>query len=96
MSQLQESEENYEARPLWTADDDLFDGSQLMVTTLGPMAKLGTGSVAVGFGNVIKVISAGHEHFDSVPSRLTADNLMNLTKRRRKGVGAARPRLPAM
>jgi len=36
----------------------------LMFSELGPMTRLGTMSVAVGLGNVVKVVSVGHEHFD--------------------------------
>lgn len=38
----------------------------LMIATLGPMARLGTMSVAVGYGDAIKIVSAGHEYFDDV------------------------------
>lgn len=58
----------------------------LMISELGPLVKLGTSSVAVGFGNVIKIISVGHEHFDRPRTRLTRDNLRNLaasTRRKR-------------
>jgi hypothetical protein len=36
----------------------------LMISQLGPMTRLGTMSVAVGMGDVIKVVSVGHEYFD--------------------------------
>ncbi|KAK4226899.1 sterol regulatory element-binding protein cleavage-activating protein [Podospora fimiseda] len=49
-----------ETRPLDPAGDNL------MISELGPMVKLGMMSVAVGFGNVVKVISAGHEYFDKI------------------------------
>ncbi len=93
MSQLEEKEESLESRPLWTPEEELVDGEHLMISGLGPMLKLGTGSVAVGFGQVIKVLSAGHEHFDNATNRLTTDNLMNLTNRRRKGTGFSRTRV---
>ncbi|KAH8891361.1 hypothetical protein GQ53DRAFT_782051 [Thozetella sp. PMI_491] len=92
VNQLEEDQEIYEMRPLWTTEEDPLDGEHLMISGLGPISKLGTGTVAIGFGNVIKVISAGHEHFDNMPTRLTADNLMNLTNRRRKGTGLSRAR----
>jgi len=38
---------------------------QLMVSELGPIVRLSGVSVAVGFGNVIKIVSVGHEHFDA-------------------------------
>lgn len=68
----------------------------LLVSELGPMVRLGTASVAVGLGNVIKVISVGHEHFDKVVTRdrLTAENLrnQNFVRRRKTGVAAHRAR----
>ena len=98
MSQLdscgdQDDEAHYETRPLWTPEDDVAEGDHLMISELGPMIKLGNGSVAVGFGNVVKVLSAGHEHFDNGTNRLTTDNLMNLTNRRRKGTALSRNRM---
>lgn len=68
----------------------------LLVSELGPMVRLGTASVAVGLGNVIKVISVGHEHFDKVVTRdrLTAENLrnQNFVRRRKTGLAAHRAR----
>ena len=91
MRQLEaEGEDSYESRPLSTPEEDKAAGDQLMVTELGPIIKLGTGSVAVGFGNVVKIISAGHEHFDSPSDRLAPDkDLINLTNRRRRIGGAS-------
>lgn len=64
-------------------DDFLFpsSGSNLMVSQLGPIVKLGNASIAVGFGTEVKVVSVGHEHFDRTvgdPTRLTTENLRNL------------------
>jgi hypothetical protein len=65
----------------------------LMISGLGPMAKLGTMSVAIGFGNVVKVISVGHEHFDKAQDRLgTSADMRNMMARRRKTGGLARIR----
>ncbi|KAK1783612.1 sterol-sensing domain of SREBP cleavage-activation-domain-containing protein [Copromyces sp. CBS 386.78] len=75
-------------------DTSMYDN--LLVSELGPMVRLGTASVAVGLGNVIKVISVGHEHFDKVATRdrLTAENLrnQNFVRRRKTGVAAHRAR----
>jgi len=97
MSQL-EKEENYETRPLATPEES---GSEhLMVSTPGPMEKTGSCSVAIAFGDVIKVIAVGHERFDGPADRLTTDNLMTLANRRRKPAGSLRiksspwPRVP--
>ncbi|KAL1869688.1 hypothetical protein VTK73DRAFT_3062 [Phialemonium thermophilum] len=92
MSQL-EAEEKYEEQPLMTAGDD-EDQQQtrdhLMVTAVGPMVRVGTGTVAVGMGDIVKVISVGHEHFDGPADRLTVENLMNLASRRRKALASPR------
>ena len=56
----------------------------LMISELGPLVKLGTSSVAVGFGNVVKIITVGHEHFDQPKDRLTRDNLRNLSASSRR------------
>jgi hypothetical protein len=67
--------------------------TQLMISELGPMAKLGTMSVAVGFGNMVKVISVGHEHFDKAQDRLgNSANMRNMMGRKRKTAGLARIR----
>lgn len=78
--------ENIETRPLDTPEA----GGGLIISELGPMVKLGYGSVAVGFGNVIKLITVGHERFDSAEEGLKAGNL-SLTNRRKKPPGP-RPR----
>lgn len=56
----------------------------LMISELGPLVKLGTSSVAVGFGNVVKIITVGHEHFDRPRDRLTRDNLRNFSSTSRR------------
>lgn len=73
-------------------EDAMYDN--LWVSELGPMVRLGTASVAVGLGNVIKVISVGHEHFDKVVTRdrLTAENLRNQNYFRRRKTGSAAQR----
>ncbi|KAK4192895.1 putative sterol regulatory element-binding protein [Podospora australis] len=65
------------------------DGGHLLISEVGPMVKLGAMSVAVGFGNVVKVISAGHEYFDQVSDGLGAESLLNLGSRRKKANGRA-------
>ena len=40
----------------------------LLVGSLGPLQKVGNRSIAVGLGNVIKVITVGHEKFDGESS----------------------------
>lgn len=53
---------NIETRPLIGPDDP----AGLIISDLGPIAKVGYGSIAVGFGNVVKVITVGHEWFDRI------------------------------
>jgi hypothetical protein len=59
-----------------------------MISEAGPMVRLGAMSVAVGFGDVVKVVSVGHEHFDNwtggVSDGVGVDGLMNLGSRRKK------------
>jgi len=67
--------------------------SQLMISELGPMAKFGTTSVAVGFGNVVKVISVGHEHFDNTQDRFrSGGDMRSMMIRRRKTAGLTKIR----
>jgi hypothetical protein len=82
MSQL-ETQESYETRPLEDDEDDCRH-QHLMISELGPIVKVGAGSAAVGFGDMIKVITVGHERFSSSADRLGPEDLMNLTNRRRK------------
>jgi len=53
---------------------------QLMISELGPIIRLSGVSVAVGFGNVIKIVSVGNEHFDAATGvgvgDLTAEGLV--------------------
>lgn len=59
-----------------------------MISELGPMVKLGTMSVAVGFGNEVKIISAGHEYFDkAMPVNGLGLGMAGVTSRRKKGAG---------
>jgi len=57
----------FRARPLIIdseeADEPLLD-EQLFVAAAGPITKLGKRSVAVGFGNTVKIITLGKETFD--------------------------------
>ncbi|KAK4153121.1 sterol regulatory element-binding protein cleavage-activating protein [Chaetomidium leptoderma] len=62
-----DTQADFETRPL---DDDDDDGQpnhhhhrrrHLMISELGPMTRLGTTSVAVGLGDVVKVVSVGRD-----------------------------------
>ncbi|KAK4127847.1 hypothetical protein N657DRAFT_688048 [Parathielavia appendiculata] len=97
----------FETRPLDETDRDFEEADSrglmmmtrqhLMISELGPMTRLGTMSVAVGMGDVIKVVSVGHEYFDdrgSGPGSLgLGDGLVQVVPmglgNRRKKVGGA-------
>lgn len=69
------------------------DSGELMFSKPGPMVKLGTMSVAVAFGNVIKVLSVGHEYFDKNREQVgVGGDMRSITMRRRKGLGGPRAR----
>ncbi|RKU42472.1 hypothetical protein DL546_005090 [Coniochaeta pulveracea] len=92
MSQL-ETQESYESRPLEDGEDDCRH-QHLMVSELGPIVKVGAGSAAIGFGDMIKVITVGHERFSSSADRLGPEDFVNLANRRRKITnGTSRMRL---
>ncbi|TEA19091.1 Sterol regulatory element-binding protein cleavage-activating protein [Colletotrichum sidae] len=82
-------EEIYETKPLHS---EYESGSHLIISELGPMVKVGTASVAVGFGNIIKLITVGHQHFEDLAEGENGD-LLNLGSRRRKPTGVAHPRM---
>ncbi len=85
-----ESTGDFETKPLVLPNSDEQDPAHLMISELGPMVQFGAGSVAVGFGNVIKIISAGHEHFDSPINRAAqAHHPRSLIARRRKAAAAS-------
>ncbi|KAF2637948.1 hypothetical protein P280DRAFT_86284 [Massarina eburnea CBS 473.64] len=59
---------DFRSRPLASDVEDVaeqpFLDEQLFVAAAGPIAKLGKRSVAVGFGNAVKIITLGKETFD--------------------------------
>jgi WD40 repeat protein len=69
--------------PLLSKDDGQHADHQLLVSTCGPMAKVGRRSVAVAFGNVIKIITVGHERFDTGDDS-SEDVTLAMAGRRRK------------
>ena len=78
-----------------TSSQQQHHQQHLMISDLGPMTRLGTMSVAVGLGDVVKVVSAGHEYFDqgragSLVSgeRLQVQQVMGVGGRRKKGSAA--------
>jgi hypothetical protein len=108
MSQL-DADHRIETRPLIspteeTARNDSREGvpGHLMISRLGPLTRIGVGSVGVGFGHVIKVVTVGQQRFGdddeggaSGADRHTPDILGGPTNRRRRGGGPPRSRAPA-
>lgn len=68
-----------------SVETKLCDNSAgLIISELGPMVKVGHGSVAVGFGNIIMVITVGHEWFGPAEEEtLQADTSLMASRRRR-------------
>jgi hypothetical protein len=59
------------------------------------MVKVGTASVVVGFGNILKLITVGHERFDDPNGSLSKDPFLEIGSRRRKpGSSRSRARPP--
>ncbi|KAI8625357.1 sterol-sensing domain of SREBP cleavage-activation-domain-containing protein [Xylariaceae sp. FL1651] len=84
-------QDTWETAPLCTEAED--DG-HLFVTHLGPMANIGSSSVAVGLSNVIKVITVGQEHFDTEYVTEPGSGVPAMSSRRRKGPSSLRTRPP--
>ncbi|KAJ4352869.1 hypothetical protein N0V95_003844 [Ascochyta clinopodiicola] len=62
----------FRSRPLLPDNNDDTDddaGDDLFVVAPGPIAKLGKRSIAVGFGNSIKIITQGRELFDGLTTQ---------------------------
>lgn len=57
------------------------------------MIKVGYSSAAVGFGNVVKLVTVGHERFDNADDEAAED--INLTNRRRRAPHS-RPRVSSL
>ncbi|WYZ38923.1 hypothetical protein EsH8_III_000837 [Colletotrichum jinshuiense] len=83
------TEEMYETTPLYS---DYEMGSHLIISELGPMVKVGTASVAVGFGNIIKLITVGHQHFEDLAEGETGESL-HIGSRRRKPASVTHARM---
>ncbi|CZR59367.1 related to SREBP cleavage activating protein [Phialocephala subalpina] len=62
----------------------------LLISSLGPLQKMGKRSLAVALGNIVKIISVGHDNFDAAESSNddTAFVGMAAASRRRRAVGA--------
>ncbi|KAI1326826.1 sterol-sensing domain of SREBP cleavage-activation-domain-containing protein [Xylariaceae sp. FL0255] len=85
------SQDTWETVPLCL---DTEDDGHLFVTHLGPMANVGSSSVAVGLSNVVKVITVGQERFDLGDEPEPLSGMPAVSSRRRKGPSALRSRPP--
>lgn len=81
-----EKEGNVETKPLVAPEDP----AGLIISELGPMAKVGYGSVAVGLGNVVKIITVGHEWFDAAEDEGPKADSLVASRRRRPPASRAR------
>lgn len=76
----------FRSRPLSSASQDDTDelfGEQLFVAAPGPITRLGKKSVAVGFGNTVKIITLGKETFDGLGLSLDLGMAIHKSKMRR-------------
>ena len=71
------------SQPLYQEGDHQQGDHQLWVTACGPMTRVGRRSVAVGFGNVIKVITVGHEWWDGTED-MAADVAVKMGREKRR------------
>ncbi|KAF1841152.1 uncharacterized protein K460DRAFT_389623 [Cucurbitaria berberidis CBS 394.84] len=81
----------FRSRPL--GPDDLEDTTvssledDLFVAAPGPISKLGKRSIAVGFGNTVKIITLGKESFDGLTNTEDGIGIGSYKWRARKGNG---------
>ncbi|KAL3427900.1 srebp cleavage activating protein [Phlyctema vagabunda] len=72
------------SRPLCSFDDNRFQ-QHLLINSLGPLTKVGKRSIAVGLGNVVKIITIGNERFDGTDNDYGMDDeAFKVAIRRRK------------
>lgn len=64
----------------------------LLVGGLGPIEKVGKRSLAVGLGNVVKIITVGNERFDSIDSGSDDGTFVGMKASRRKRSNISRKR----
>ncbi|PVI08577.1 hypothetical protein DM02DRAFT_607963 [Periconia macrospinosa] len=73
----------FRSRPLISDSDDAGQPlleEQLFVAAAGPIAKLGKRSVAIGFGNTVKIITLGKENFGALSGILDGPEDYNMGK----------------
>ncbi|TPX17274.1 uncharacterized protein E0L32_012241 [Thyridium curvatum] len=76
---------DYETTPLAGEDSQ-----HLIISDLGPMISVGSSTVALGLGNIIKLISIGHSRFGTSAKMMDSDSSMSLGSRRRRNRVASR------
>lgn len=77
---------DFRSRPLAFAphtDTDELHSEQLFVAAPGPIAKVGKKSVAVGFGNTVKIITVGKEKFEGLGASLEVGMVKHKSRIRR-------------
>ena len=74
---------------LRTDEDGEPSNGHLLVSSCGPMIRIGQRSIAVGMGNVIKVITVGHESFNIEEA---SDDIAKAMSGRRRRPAVARKR----
>lgn len=70
--------------PLCNYDVSENTVEHLLITTLGPLAKVGKRSIAVALGNVVKIITIGNERFDGTDNNYGMDDEAFKVAARRK------------
>jgi len=61
----------------------------LLVSSCGPITQIGQRSIAVGFGNIVKVITVGQERFEQANESFE-DSALPMAGRRRKAQGSGK------
>jgi hypothetical protein len=73
--------ETWETIPLSAKD---VEDEHLFINHLGPLVRIGRSSLALGLGNVIKVIMVGHERFEVEKDASVLDGSLRTTPGRRR------------
>jgi len=74
---------------LSTDEDGEPSNGHLLVSSCGPMIRVGQRSIAVGMGNVVKVITVGHEKFNIEEN---SDDMVKAMSGRRRRPAALKKR----
>lgn len=74
---------------LSTDEDSESSNGHLLVSSCGPIIRVGQRSIAVGMGNVVKIITVGHERFSIEEN---SDDIVKAMSGRRRRPPAVRKR----